>query len=82
MGARGQRPAEDNNPSCGDKRVSRCHPRDHNTSTVAGAGTRSSGGKLWPTITTSTNIITKVRLLKTGISFELRVLIGGVYSVV
>ena len=61
MGARGQRPAEDH-PSCGDKRVSRCHHRDHNTSTVAGAGTRASGGELWPTITTSTNIITKVRL--------------------
>ena len=76
MGARGQRPAEDNNPSCGDKRVSRCPHRDHSTSTVAGAGTRSSGGKLWPTITTSTNIITKVKLLKAGICFELEFLIG------
>ena len=67
MGARGQRPAEDN-PSCGDKRVSWCHHRDHSTCTVAEeAGTRCSGGKQWQTITTSTNIITKVRLLKAGI---------------
>ena len=74
MGARGQRPAEDN-PSCGDKRVSWCHHRDHSTRTVAEAGTRCSGGKLWQTITTSTNIITKVRLLKAGIFI-------GIYSVV
>ena len=75
MGARGQRPAEDN-PSCGDKRVSWCHHRDHSTCTVAEAGTRCSGGKLWQTIITSTNIITKVRLLKAGICFDLGVLIG------